>query len=109
MRGKIAVLTSSRSVSYAETFITPFATDHTAEIFGSQSAGGNGNINPFILPGGLMINWTGMRVTSPDGKVQTGVGITPTRPVTATRTGLAAGRDEVLEAAVSWILDKPRP
>jgi hypothetical protein len=70
------------------------------EIVGSTTAGTNGNVNPFILPGGYIVTWTGMQVLKHDGSQHHGVGIAPTVPVTPTATGIAAGRDGVLEKAV---------
>ena len=71
------------------------------EIIGATTAGTNGNVNPFELPGGYVVSWTGMRVLKHDGSQHHGVGIRPTVPVEPTAAGLAAGRDEVLERAVA--------
>jgi C-terminal processing protease CtpA/Prc len=68
-------------------------------IVGEATAGTNGNINPFHLPGGHEIYWTGMQVLKHDGSRHHGVGILPTHPVARTIAGVAAGKDEVLQAA----------
>ena len=52
------------------------------------------------LPGGYRITWTGMKVLKHDGSRHHGVGILPTIPVTRTRAGIAAGRDEILERGI---------
>jgi len=52
------------------------------------------------VPGGYEITWTGIRVLKHDGSPLFGVRILPTIPVSLTRAGIAAGRDEVLEHAV---------
>jgi C-terminal processing protease CtpA/Prc len=70
------------------------------EIVGETTAGTNGNVNPFELPGGFGIFWTGMKVLKQDGSQHHGVGIAPTVPATRTQAGVAAGRDEVLERGV---------
>jgi C-terminal processing protease CtpA/Prc len=70
------------------------------EIVGGPTAGTNGNINPFTLPGGYNVVWTGMKVLKHDKSQHHGVGIQPTVPVQRTVAGVAAGKDEVLEAAV---------
>ena len=71
-----------------------------AEIVGEPTAGTNGNVNPFTIPGGYTITWTGMKVLKHDGSQHHGVGIQPTIPVSRTRAGIAAGRDEMIERAV---------
>jgi C-terminal processing protease CtpA/Prc len=73
------------------------------EIVGGPTAGTNGNVNSFRLPGGYTISWTGMKVLKQDGSQHHGVGILPTVPVSRTRAGVAAGRDELLERAVQTV------
>jgi C-terminal processing protease CtpA/Prc len=76
------------------------------DIVGSTTAGTNGNINPFTLPGGYIVSWTGMKVLKHDGSRHHGVGIVPTVPVVPTPAGIAAGKDEVLEKAVEVLQAK---
>jgi len=73
------------------------------EIVGEPTAGTNGNINPFTVPGGYSIVFTGMKVLKQDGSQHHGVGIQPTIPVSRTRAGIAAGRDEMLERAIKAV------
>jgi C-terminal processing protease CtpA/Prc len=73
------------------------------EIVGGPTAGTNGNVNPFSLPGGYSMSWTGMRVTKHDGSHHHGVGIRPTVPVSRTLRGVAEGRDEVLEKGIEIV------
>jgi C-terminal processing protease CtpA/Prc len=73
------------------------------EIVGQPTAGTNGNVNSFELPGGYSIGWTGMRVLKHDGSRHHGVGILPTVPAERTRAGVAAGRDELLEKAIEVV------
>ena len=74
-----------------------------AAIVGGATAGTNGNINPFAVPGGFQIVYTGMRVRKRDGTPHHGVGIRPTVPVARTLRGVAEGRDEVLERALAVV------
>jgi C-terminal processing protease CtpA/Prc len=66
------------------------------EIVGGPTAGTNGNINPFKLPGGYTVMWTGMKVLKHDGSQHHGIGILPTVPASRTRNGVAEGKDEIL-------------
>jgi C-terminal processing protease CtpA/Prc len=74
-----------------------------AAIVGGPTAGTNGNINPFQLPGGYRLVWTGMKVLKHDGSRHHGVGIQPTVPVARTLVGVQAGRDEVLEKGIDVV------
>jgi C-terminal processing protease CtpA/Prc len=103
---KVAFLTDGRAISYAETYMGIVEAYHLAAIVGAPTAGTNGNINPFILPGGYTLWWTGMKVLKRDGSQHHGVGIKPTVPAARTRAGVAAGRDEVLEAGVAVVKGK---
>jgi len=105
---KIAFLTDGRAISYAESIMGIFEHYQLGEIVGSTTAGTNGNVNPFELPGGYRVVWTGMQVLKHDGSQHHGVGIKPTVPVEPSAAGIAAGRDEVLEKAVEVLQRKVR-
>ncbi len=67
-------------------------------IVGGPTAGTNGNVATFDLPGGFRVSFTAMRVTGHDGKSPFHlVGVKPKVAVEPTIGGLRAGRDEVLE------------
>jgi C-terminal processing protease CtpA/Prc len=100
---KVAFLTDGRAISYAESVMGIVQAYRLGEIVGSTTAGTNGNINPFVLPGGYRLSWTGMHVTRHDGGEHHGVGIRPTVPVVPTLKGIAEGRDEVLERAITVV------
>jgi C-terminal processing protease CtpA/Prc len=74
-----------------------------AEIVGEPTAGTNGNVNYFTVPGNYQILWTGMKVLKQDGSQHHLIGIRPTVPVSRTLKGVTEGRDEFLEAAVELI------
>ena len=99
----VAFITDGRAISAAETLLGIIEHYKLAEIVGAPTAGTNGNINPFWLPGGYHVTWTGMRVLKHDGSQHHGVGIQPTVPVSRTVEGIAAGRDELLERAVAVV------
>lgn len=103
LKGRIAFLTGGGAISYAESCLGIIEAYKLAEIVGAPSAGTNGNVNPFTLPGGYQIIWTGMKVLKHDGSQHHGVGIRPTVPVKPTIKGLAAGKDEVLEAGLEVV------
>ncbi len=101
--GKVAFVTHGGAISYAETYMGIIEHYQLAEIVGEPTAGTNGNVNPFNLPGGYRVLWTGMKVLKHDGAQHHGVGIRPTMPVSRTLEGVAAGRDELLEMALDVV------
>ncbi|MFL6291884.1 MAG: S41 family peptidase [Thermoanaerobaculia bacterium] len=103
IRGKVAFLTDGRAISYAETWMGMVENYKLAEIVGGPTAGTNGNINPFDLPGGYSFFWTGMKVLKHDGSQHHGIGILPTVPAAPTLQGVREGRDEVLEKGIEVV------
>lgn len=100
---KTYFLTDGRAISYAESTMGIVEAYKLGEIIGTPTAGTNGNINPFVLPGDFTVYWTGMRVTKHDGSAHHGVGILPTIRAEPTIRGIWEGRDEVLEKALEVI------
>lgn len=100
---KVAFVISGEAISYAETYLGWVEAYHLGELVGGPTAGTNGNINPFVLPGQYVIVWTGMQVLKNDGSRLFGVGIRPTVPISRTLAGVAAGRDEPLERAIEVV------
>ena len=98
--GRVVFLTDGRAISYAESVMGFVEGDRLATIVGQPTAGTNGNVDPFSVPGGYTIQWTGMRVVKHDGTQQHLVGVRPTVRVERTRHAVIAGRDEVLEAGL---------
>jgi C-terminal processing protease CtpA/Prc len=103
LKARRAVLTNGSAISYAESTMGIIEHYKLAEIVGSPTAGTNGNVNPIALPGGYTLTWTGMKVLKHDGSQHHGIGIKPTVPVSRTRAGVAAGRDEVLERGLEAV------
>lgn len=103
LEAKRAFVLDGRAISYAESCMGIVENYQLGEIVGEASAGTNGNVNPFTLPGGYRVIWTGMQVLKHDGSQHHGVGILPTVPVARTRAGVAAGRDERLERAIEAV------
>jgi C-terminal processing protease CtpA/Prc len=76
------------------------------EIVGQPTAGANGNVNYFTLPGGYNVFWTGMRVLKHDHSQHHLIGIRPTVPARRSLKGVRQGRDELLEKALEIIGNK---
>jgi len=100
---KVAFITDDRAISKAETYLAIIENYKLAAIVGGPTAGTNGNINPFTLPDGYVVNWTGMKVLKHDSSRHHGIGIQPTVPVSRTIKGVAAGKDELIEKAIQVV------
>ncbi|HMW01889.1 MAG TPA: S41 family peptidase [Acidobacteriota bacterium] len=100
---KKVFLTDGRAISYAESCMGIIEAYKLGEIVGTATAGTNGNVNPFRLPGDYRISWTGMKVVKHDGSPHHGVGIKPTIRLERTIQGIREGRDEQLDKAVELL------
>ncbi|MBS1903804.1 MAG: hypothetical protein JSS75_08885 [Bacteroidetes bacterium] len=96
----IVHLADGRAVSAAETYLSIIDAYHIGEIVGDTTAGTDGNINPFTLPGEFYVSWTGMQVLKHDGSQLHDVGIAPTVVCKPTLRGIRDGKDEVLEKGI---------
>jgi hypothetical protein len=101
--GRVAFLTGPAAISYTESLMSFVEHYHLGEIVGSATAGTNGNIAEVAEPTGCRTRFTGMRVTKHDGTRHHLVGILPTIPSSRTISGIVAGRDEILERALTYI------
>lgn len=105
--GKVMFLTDARAISFAESVMGYVRDRKLGTIVGSATAGTNGNITNFPVPGGFTIAFTGMRVTGHDGQTPFHlVGVKPDVAAAPTLAGLRAGRDDVLDHAVALIRGK---
>tara|TARA_R110000765_G_C18937136_1_gene607279 strand:+ start:99 stop:2354 length:2256 start_codon:yes stop_codon:yes gene_type:complete len=100
---KIIFITDGSAISYAESFMGYIEGYELGTIIGQPTAGTNGNINPFELPGGYRLSWTGMKVNKHNGSQHHAIGVTPDIFVTKTIAGVKAGKDEFLEKAIEII------
>ena len=97
---QIIFIINGRAISYAESFMGYIEGYDLATLVGQPTAGTNGNVNPFSLPGGYRISWTGMKVVKHDGSQHHGIGILPDVYVEKTIDGIINGKDEFLEKAI---------
>ena len=72
---------------------------------GSPTAGANGDLTALVLPGSVIVGFTGQSVRYPDGRQLQRVGILPDVPMMPSVRGIREGRDEVLEVARDVALD----
>jgi hypothetical protein len=102
--GQRVFLTDGRAISYAESVMGYVRDYNLGTIIGGTTAGANGNVASFSVPGGFSIVFTGMRVTRHDGRTPYHTsGVSPNIPLEPTLAGIRAGRDELLERALATL------
>lgn len=98
-------VTNARAISNPEKFLAVVEDYKLGPIVGEASGGTNGTIRREKLPGDYVVSFTWTRVLKPDGSQHHGIGILPTIPVSRTRAGIAAGRDELFDKALHAVMD----
>jgi C-terminal processing protease CtpA/Prc len=105
-KGRLVILVNENTQSSAEFTSMAFRTAPQATVIGSTTAGADGNVSFFALPGGIRTAISGIGVYYPDGRETQRVGIVPDITVQPTIQGISEGRDEVLEKAIAVINGK---
>jgi len=105
-KGKVIILVNEITQSHAEFMTMMYRCSPTATIIGSPTAGADGNVSIFPLPGNMQTMITGLGVYYPDGRETQRIGIVPDINVKPTLKGIQEGRDEVLERAIELISKK---
>jgi C-terminal processing protease CtpA/Prc len=99
--GRTIMLVDDRAISQSEHTALFFEAANDTTFIGTPTAGANGDVTNFSLPGGFRVNFSGHDVRHADGRQLQRVGIQPQVAVAPTIAGLRAGRDEILERAVA--------
>jgi hypothetical protein len=105
--GAIVILVDEVSQSQAEYTTMAFRSAPGAVVIGSTTAGADGNVSTIPLPGGHSSYISGLGVFYPDKSPTQRIGIIPDIWVTPSIEGIKAGRDELIEVALRWILGTP--
>ena len=103
---EVAFLTNAQAVSAPEGMLAVVKHHGLGAIVGQPTAGTNGSINPFLMPGGYSVTWTGMRVRKHDGSQHHLVGIQPDVRAERTLEGVRSGKDEVVERGIEVLRQK---
>lgn len=102
----VVILMNELSQSAAELVIMGLRNGPNVVVIGQNSVGANGAVTYLSLPDGNLLRFTGLGVYTPDGNTYQRVGLSPDIYVERTVAGVREGRDEFIEAAVQYILDK---
>lgn len=102
-KGKVVILVNEATQSQAELHAMAFRIAPRATVIGSATAGADGDVLKFVLPGGINTMISGAGVYYPDGRETQRIGIVPDIEVKPTIKGVREGRDELLESAIRII------
>jgi C-terminal processing protease CtpA/Prc len=99
-KGKVVILVNEITQSSAEYTAMALRTAPGALVIGSTTAGADGNVSTFLLPGGIMTRMSGIGICYPDGRETQRIGIVPDIVFHPTIKGIREGKDEMLEKAI---------
>lgn len=102
-KGKTVMLIDERTMSQAEHTGLFLRAANGTKFIGSPTAGADGELTSFSVPGGITVGFTGQSVKLPDGKQLQRIGLIPDILVKPTIKGIKEGRDEVLEKAIKFL------
>ncbi|MET3880309.1 S41 family peptidase [Chitinophaga sp. OAE865] len=102
-KGKVVILVDATTQSNAEFVTMALRLAPRAVVLGSTTAGADGNISFFSLPGGIQTLITGIGVYYPDGRETQRTGIGPDIVMEPTVKGIRENRDELLDKALAII------
>jgi C-terminal processing protease CtpA/Prc len=101
--GQVIVLTNESAQSAAEHFAATIKARSNATIIGSPTAGANGGVASFNIPGGITLHFSQLGLLLPNGKSFQRFGVQPDINIQPTIKGIQAGKDEVLERALKFL------
>ncbi len=100
---RVVVIVNENTQSQAEDHTFFYYHAPRVTIIGNTTAGANGTVFSFPLPGGLQTSMTGLGMYYPDGTCMQRVGVRIDEEISPTISGIKAGRDELLERAVEIV------
>lgn len=102
-KGKTVMLIDERTISQAEHTGLFLQAANKTQLIGSPTAGANGDVTNFVVPGGITIGFSGHDVRMASGGQLQRNGLQPDVLVVPTLNGIRHGRDEVLEKAIEYL------
>ena len=105
-RGKKVILINEFTQSQAEFLAMRYRCAPNTLVIGSTTAGADGDLSLFVLPGGLYTSFSGLGVYYPNGQCTQRVGIIPDIEVKPSIEDIRNGIDVVLNKAIEEIVKK---
>jgi C-terminal processing protease CtpA/Prc len=108
-KGRTVLLIDERTVSQSEHLGLFFEAAAGTKFVGTPTAGANGDITFFSVPGIASIRFSGHEVRHADGRQLQRIGLVPDVLVAPTLRGIRDGRDEVLERGIEVLTRELAP
>ena len=102
-KGKLVILVNENTFGLSELTALALQQKPGAVILGSQTAGAYGNVSSMVLPGGVMLTFTGQGATYPTGETLQRHGVKVDIPVKPTLNSITTGRDELLDQSIFYL------
>lgn len=102
-KGKVVVIVNADTQSQAEFTTMAFQSSPRVRVLGSTTSGADGDVSEINLPGGLTTMISGLGVYYPDGTAAQRAGVKIDYKVYPTMKGIKAGRDELMEKAITLL------
>jgi C-terminal processing protease CtpA/Prc len=102
----VVVVVDARAISQSEHTALYLRAAAGARFVGEPTAGADGDVTSFRVPGGMTFWFSGQAVLHPDGTPLQRVGVIPDVSVAPTLAGIRAGDDELLSAALREALSE---
>jgi len=96
----VVVVIDARAMSQSEHTAMFLRESAHARFVGEPTAGANGDVTFFLLPGGIAAFFSGQAIMHANGAQLQRIGIIPDVPAHQTLSGVRAGDDELLSAAL---------
>ena len=97
---------NEKTQSQPEYLIMSIRNGENVTVMGENSVGSDGDIAYLPLPGGMNMMFTSQGINTPDGGQTQRIGLTPDIEVHPTIEGIKEGKDELKEAAVTYIQEQ---
>lgn len=102
----VVLLMNEQTQSHAEYCVMSLRTGPNVVVLGENSIGADGNVTCLPLPDGDLMYFTGVGIYTPESGQTQRVGLSPDIAIHRTVSGVQRGRDELLEAAISYLLGR---
>lgn len=99
----MVILTNERTGSQGESTTMSLRNAPNSIVLGRTTAGTNGDVRPFKLPGSIECRISGLGIFHPDKKPTQRIGLQPDIYLEPTIEGIKEGRDEYIEKAIEII------
>jgi C-terminal processing protease CtpA/Prc len=90
--------------SAGEYYVMALRMGRNVTVIGQNSVGSDGALSAVPLPDGNLMLFSGDGILTPNGGQTQRVGLSPDIRVAPTIQGISEGRDELMEAAVAFLL-----